>query len=63
MNLGVHDHPFYKPLWRRVMIVLVTALWAGLEAFVLRDGMWTVVAGAFFAFSVWAFLISYPKEK
>jgi hypothetical protein len=63
MNLGVHDHPFYKPLRRRVMIVLATASWAGIEAFIARDGMWTVVAGAFFAYSAWAFLIAFPKEK
>jgi hypothetical protein len=63
MNLGVRDHPFYKPLWRRVMIVVVTAVWAGVEAFVLHDGFWTVLAGGFLAYSVWAFLITFPKEK
>ncbi|OLP54323.1 hypothetical protein BJF92_15125 [Rhizobium rhizosphaerae] len=25
------DHPFYRPLWRRVLIVAVCCAWTGLE--------------------------------
>ena len=56
-----NDHPFYKPLWRRVTIVVTTALWFGLELW-MREPMWTVIAGAFCGFSLWEFLISYPKN-
>ncbi len=60
MKSGINDHPFYKPLWRRVAIIATTAIWFCFEMLV-NDGMWTVIAGAFFAYSVWAFLVTYPK--
>ena len=60
MNMDVNSHPFYKPLWRRVTIIATTAIWFGVELW-SNDGMWTVIAAAFFGYSVWAFLITYPK--
>jgi hypothetical protein len=44
MNFGVLDHPFYKPLWRRVAIVMATVAWFCLEVFIAHDGMWMAVA-------------------
>lgn len=63
MAFGVHDHPFYRPYIRRVAIVALTAVWAGVEALYAKDGFWTVIAVAVFAYCVWAFLIAYPKEE
>lgn len=60
MAFGQHDHPFYRQLWRRVAIVVVAAAWAAMELYA-RDGFWTVIAVAVLAYSVWAFLIIYPK--
>jgi hypothetical protein len=63
MNLfGSNDHPFYKPLWRRIVIVIVTALWAGFEVFYSGSGVWMVIASAIFIYAVWMFLIAYPKD-
>lgn len=59
MPLGVHDHPFYRPLWRRVAIVVVTGAWAAFELLWAKDGFWTVLFGAVFVYSVWAFLINW----
>ena len=61
MALGVNQHPFYKPLWRRIAIVAVTASWVGLEI-VSQDGFFLVVAMGFFAYSVWAFLLKYKHQ-
>lgn len=62
MPLGVHDHPFYRPLWVRLLIVAATAGWAAFEAFVVRDGFWTVLAVAVAAYCVVAFLIRFPRN-
>ncbi len=59
MAFGVHDHPFYKPLGRRIAIVVVTGAWAAFESLWAQDGFWTVLAGAVFVYSVWAFLINW----
>jgi hypothetical protein len=61
MNIGITPHPFYEPLWRRIAIVALTALWLGIELWI-ADGMWTVIAAAFFGYAVWGFLISYGKR-
>jgi hypothetical protein len=61
MAFGVHDHPFYRPLWRRVAIVAVTLIWAGFEIFVAGDGFWTVLALAMALYAVWAFLLNYKS--
>jgi hypothetical protein len=63
MAFGVHDHPFYRPLIRRVLIVASTAIWAVVEFLYSKDGFWTVIAGALFVYCVWAFLIVYPKGE
>jgi hypothetical protein len=59
MAFGIHDHPFYKPKWRRQLIVASTALWAMFETFIAKDGFWTVLALAVFAYSVWVFILNW----
>jgi hypothetical protein len=61
MAFGVHDHPFYRPLIRRVIIVAVTAAWAGVELFYSKSSSWAVIASAVCVYCIWAFLIAYPK--
>lgn len=62
MAFGVHDHPFYRPLWRRVAIVAVTGVMAAVELLWTRDGCWTVLFGGVFIYSVWAFLINWKDR-
>jgi hypothetical protein len=56
MPLGVHEHPFYKPKWRRQAIVASTTLWVMFELFVAKDSFWSVIAIAVWAYSFWVFL-------
>jgi hypothetical protein len=56
---GIHEHPFYKQKWRRVLIVVSTALWAGFEVLYAKDGFWSVLSLAVFAYSAWAFLLNW----
>lgn len=59
MAFGVHDHPFYKPKWRRQAIVAVTAAWAIFELLVAKDGFWTVIAIAVWVYCLWFFLLNW----
>ena len=54
------DHPFYKPLWRRVVIVIVIALWLAFELY-MGSGWLAVAAGAL-AYAVYTFFITWPKD-
>jgi len=59
--LKIPDHPFYRPLWRRIAIVAVTGAWTALEVFRGGEPMWMVIAGLFFVYTAWAFLISWKE--
>jgi hypothetical protein len=56
-------HPFYKPLWRRVAIVIVIALWLAFEIY--KDGgtLWIMIAAAMLVYAVYTFLITWPKDE
>jgi hypothetical protein len=56
MPLGVHDHPFYKPKWRRQAIVATTAIWSVFELLIAKDGFWSVIAIAVWGYSFWTFI-------
>jgi hypothetical protein len=66
MNIiGDTGHPFYRPLGRRIAIVVATAIWAAIETFYAGSALWSVIALATFLYSAWAFLITYkpPSES
>ena len=61
MKLVEQDHPFFKPLWRRVAIVALVAAWLAVEVFYVRDSLWIMVAAGMLAYAVWTFLLKWPK--
>ena len=53
-----HENPFFRPLWRRVAIVVICVAWAIFE-FVTGAPFWGTIAGGFAAYAVWQFFILY----
>lgn len=60
------DHPFYRPLWRRVLLVAVCAIWTGVE-FYNNEQTWgtifLVVTAYVFANLILFFKPSDPAPK
>jgi hypothetical protein len=56
------DHPFLRPLWRRVALVAVCFVWAGLE-FLGGSPMWGMIALAMGGYGAWQYLYLYGSEK
>lgn len=56
------QHPFYKPLWRRVTIVAVIALWLCFELYMGSGGIWLAMAAGSLAYAVYTFFITWPKD-
>ncbi len=56
------NHPFYKPLWRRIAIVASTMGWIAFELLYGSSGFWLVLAAGTSAYCIWTFLITFPKE-
>jgi hypothetical protein len=61
MKIIDRDHPFYKPLWRRIVLICVLAGWSAFEIFFTKEPMWMAVAVGLLVISAWQFLITWPK--
>ncbi len=57
------DHPFYKPLWRRLAIVGGLVAWSIYEGLYVRDGFWSVIAVGMLGYAIWMFLIDFGRER
>ena len=58
------DHPFFKPLWRRVALVVFCMAWSVFE-FWNSAPFWGVLAGGMGLYAAWMFLWTYkpPAEN
>ena len=58
-------HPFFKPAWRRAVLVAICLGWATFE-FVSGEAFWGVFVGGAGLYCAWAFFLSedatYYKE-
>jgi hypothetical protein len=52
------EHPFFRPLWRRIAVVAVCAAWAALE-YSNGQTMWATIAGGMALYGAWLFLLTY----
>jgi len=55
------SHPFFRPLWRRVALVVVSFLWAAVEARLGNVG-WSLLFAAIGAYLAWMLLVTFPRE-
>lgn len=58
-----NKHPFYKPLWRRIVIVLTIVAWLGFEIYQSNSGLWMAIAAGILAYAVYTFFIAWPKDE
>lgn len=56
------NHPFFRPLWRRIAVVAFCVAWAIFE-FVTGTTLWAVIALAFAAYGIWQFFIIYDASE
>lgn len=60
--IPTHRDPWFAPLYRRIGVVAVCAIWLGLEAWA-GEQVWTLIAVAVTGYAVWALLVAYrPPE-
>ncbi|WP_417670018.1 DUF3329 domain-containing protein [Roseibium sp.] len=55
------QHPFFRPLWRRIAVVLFCAAWAAFE-FYNGNQTWGWITLAVGAYAVWTFLINFEPS-
>jgi len=54
--------PWFKPLWRRLLVLAVIAGWCGFEWFVGHDQFWQLITLAALAYGVWIFILNFDNE-
>ena len=54
------DHPWFRPLWRRVALVAFCAAWACFELY-NGESFWATLFGGMAAYALWVYIIKYPK--
>lgn len=54
-------HPFYRPKWRRILIVLLPWIWAGVE-FTQGAVFWGLIFAAIGAYAAWVLILIWPKD-
>lgn len=55
------DHPLYRPLWVRVLLVVLCFGWAVLEA-MTASGFWSVLFGVVGVYLFWRLFLRWPRE-
>ena len=55
------SHPWYQPLGRRIAVVLICAIWFGVELW-SQNPFWYVLSGALTAFTGWKLLLAWPDK-
>ena len=54
-------HPFFDPLWRRLVIVAVTALWPVLELYHGERGMWFMLSLGMVVYALYTLIFKWPQ--
>ncbi len=55
------EHPFFRPLWRRVALVALCLVWAAIE-FTAGAPLWGVIALACAGYGYWQFFHAYKPS-
>lgn len=62
MKLIDAEHPFFRPLWRRIAVVAVCALWAAME-WATASPFWAVLASALGLCAFYALILTYDPAR
>ena len=56
------EHPFYRPLWVRIVLTTVLSLWCLVE-WMNDQPFWGLLTGAAALWAVWTFFITYRPDE
>lgn len=55
------NHPFFRPLWRRIAVVVLCLGWAVLE-FISGTPFWGILFGGIGLYCVWGFFFAFNPD-
>ncbi|MGF1477239.1 MAG: DUF3329 domain-containing protein [Geminicoccaceae bacterium] len=54
----MQPHPWFRPLYRRVLVLCLCLIWLALELWSQPDSLWVIAALAVTAWGLWDFFLS-----
>lgn len=67
MQLIDTNHPIYRPLWVRLLIVISCTVWSLMEFFYTKEAFWGTIVGGVAAYSAYMLLFTFkpapPAEQ
>ncbi len=63
MAMNSKDADFFRPLWRRVAVTGVVAVWFGYETLFSHDPLWIAITTFALAYCGWNFFLRFPKDE
>jgi hypothetical protein len=60
--MNERDVKFFRPLWLRVLMTAIVAVWFAVETIFGHDGMWMTITGIGVVYCVWNFFLRFPKD-
>lgn len=61
MKLLETNHPFFKPLWIRILVVAIAAAW-GVFEFASGSAFWGTLFLGIAAYAAWGFFIAFDPD-
>jgi hypothetical protein len=53
---------WFRPLWLRLLVTGLVAVWFIWETFFTRDQLWMIITGAALAYAVWNLFIKFERK-
>jgi len=63
MALKQNDLNWFRPLWRRIAVVVFLSAWLAWELFFTGEQLWMILVGAALAYALYNFFYAFPKEQ
>ena len=54
------DTAFFRPLWRRIVLVVLVAAWSAFEWW-HGESFWGTLTAGVTAYCIWTYLIAFPR--
>lgn len=59
---GLLTLPWFRPLYRRVILIAIVVAWCAWDWFYTHDGFWQLITLAALGYGVWIFFINFENE-
>jgi len=60
--MKTEDIAWFRPLWKRIAVTAVVAVWCALEWVVFRDQLFAGLTAVALIYAIWTLFVRFPKD-